>query len=459
MSTVPKEFLHAVRNQYESLPYPYRDVSTEREALMGNEAYSLAALTHLAWDGRRDLRKGARILVAGQGTGDVTIFFAEQLRGHDVEIIGLDFSLTSIEVCKARLAARGLDNVRHVHASILDLPKLGLGTFDVIESAGVLHHLADPDAGLKALSDVLADDGIMAIMVYGYYGRIAVYMVQEMMRSLVTPDMAADERVALCKEFLQAIPNGHWLMYNNENFKVDIREPSGAGIYDLFLHPQDRAYTVPQIYDWVEGAGLQLQSFYGVHVGDVAYDPSQYSSSPALRARFDTLPERERHRIAELMHGHMNKHSFYAVKQKKTPAQLADDMVPHFGSEHRHEQGFAARVSALLAPRAVGEVYTEQYHTVDMPPLIITKYPLTHEILARIDTVRSVRGIFDAMVQDGVLDGSDGSYQRYRTDLEHLFREMHSRFRLFLRHESLAPYITVPAIMQRLEQIQPITPA
>ena len=34
-------------------------------------------------------------------------------------------------------------------------------TFDLIVCTGVLHHLADPDAGLRALRSVLKPDGVM----------------------------------------------------------------------------------------------------------------------------------------------------------------------------------------------------------------------------------------------------------------------------------------------------------
>jgi hypothetical protein len=36
-----------------------------------------------------------------------------------------------------------------------------------------LHHLPDPQAGLRALCAVLKDDGALALMLYGKYGRTA----------------------------------------------------------------------------------------------------------------------------------------------------------------------------------------------------------------------------------------------------------------------------------------------
>ncbi len=56
--------------------------------------------------------------------------------------------------------------------------------FDLIVCTGVLHHLADPDAGLRALRSVLKPDGAMYLMVYAPYGRTGVYMLQDYCRRL-----------------------------------------------------------------------------------------------------------------------------------------------------------------------------------------------------------------------------------------------------------------------------------
>ena len=47
--------------------------------------------------------------------------------------------------------------------AIEELPKFGFD-FDLIVSTGVLHHLADPLAGMKALADCLRRDGALGVM-------------------------------------------------------------------------------------------------------------------------------------------------------------------------------------------------------------------------------------------------------------------------------------------------------
>ena len=66
-------------------------------------------------------------------------------------------------MARARAALRGLEKrIRWIHASILDVASLDLGRFDYISCLGVLHHLADPDEGLRLLTGLLAEDGAMA---------------------------------------------------------------------------------------------------------------------------------------------------------------------------------------------------------------------------------------------------------------------------------------------------------
>jgi hypothetical protein len=42
--------------------------------------------------------------------------------------------------------------------------------------------LPDPDAGLRALRNVLKPDGAMQLMVYATYGRAGIYMLREFCR-------------------------------------------------------------------------------------------------------------------------------------------------------------------------------------------------------------------------------------------------------------------------------------
>ena len=179
---MPDNYLPEVRNQYEALPYPPCNPEDDRKRLVLTWLEDLPMINHYCFAGKQSFQHGFRALVAGGGTGDATIFLAEQLRATNAAIVHLDMSEASLLLAQERARIRGLTNITWVHDSLLNLPTLGLAPFDYINCSGVLHHLADPDLGFKALRSVLKDDGAIGLMVYATTGRTGVYQMQALMR-------------------------------------------------------------------------------------------------------------------------------------------------------------------------------------------------------------------------------------------------------------------------------------
>jgi 2-polyprenyl-3-methyl-5-hydroxy-6-metoxy-1,4-benzoquinol methylase len=448
-ATVAHDYAAQVRGQYEDYPYPLRDPAQEGNHFQCCDAYSLMGLSHAGWGGKRDLRKGTRILTAGCGTGDAAIMFAEELLGYDAEIIAIDLSTKSLEIAQARMKKRGLTNVTFKHMSILDAPNAGLGQFDIIESSGVLHHLPDPDAGLTALAHMLKDDGMMAVMVYGQYGRMSIYLVQELMKQLITEDMPRAEKIALARDFLNNVPIGHWLTVNNELFKEDISWPDGSGIYDLFLHSHDRAYTVPQIYDWVEGRGLILHELFHTLVDSSLYTPENYNIAPNMVKIFASKSKRERQTIAELLHGNMSKHSFYASKQPRQNAEFADDMVMCYGPLQEMFAHFAEEFAKIAEQSPVGNrLEGKTIPFAAQPNLVIINTTHTAALMRAIDGKRSI-----GQIVANVAGETGASMNEVRDNLQQLYREYRSRQVVYLRHESIPPYRGGRDIKTRMEKV------
>ena len=80
------------------------------------------------------------------------------------EIVYIDISEASLEIARARVAARNLMNVSFHRGSLLDLEKIAPGPYDYIDCCGVLHHLANPGDGLAALVDALDPEGGLGLM-------------------------------------------------------------------------------------------------------------------------------------------------------------------------------------------------------------------------------------------------------------------------------------------------------
>lgn len=316
-----------VQTLYESLPYPSRDPDDEKRRLVRTSLDFIPKISHFCFSGTLDVTKPARMLVAGGGTGDSMIYLAEQLRDTTCEIVHLDISTASLDIARRRAEVRNLDNIRFVHGSILDIAALDLPRFDYINCAGVLHHLERPEDGLAALAGSLAEGGALGLMVYARYGRTAVYQMQELMQR-VSGDQPQPARVELTWKMLDALPKTNWLARSPE-LHTDHKRYGDAGLADLFLNPRDRAYTVPELYQWLDAAGMQMIDFADDRM---SYDPALYIADPDLRQAVSTKSLVEQQAIAELMSGAIIKHTFYAASVRPEPARLTDAtiLVPAF---------------------------------------------------------------------------------------------------------------------------------
>jgi len=294
-----------VRDQYEAFPYPPRDPARELEQLHTTLIGQLALANQVLAGGRWAIGRGFRVLDAGCGTGDNAIFLAEQLWGTGATVTGVDLSGQSLAIAAARARARGLD-IDFRHARIEETPAMGIGRFDYIVSAGVLHHLPDQAEGLSALRSLLTPGGGMGLMVYGQYGRTAIYQLQELLRIIAPPALPAEERISIARRTVAELRSEHWAAFGRDTFAGEIELHGDAGLYDVLLHSTDRAYTVPQIHEWLASGGMRLARF----IMPALYEPSLYSAS------LDTngMDAAARQAAAELLHGRMQKHSFFAAQ-------------------------------------------------------------------------------------------------------------------------------------------------
>jgi hypothetical protein len=173
----------------------------------------------------------------------------------------------------------------------------------------VLHHLPDPDLGLPALRSVLAPNGAMHLMVYATYGRAGIYMMQEYCRLLGVD--ASEEELRDLGTTIGALSSDHPIAGLAGRTK-DFRNPDALA--DALLHPQDRAYTVPQLYAWLERCGLS----FGRWFEKPHYLPQcrAIARTPHI-ARLASLPPRLQHAAVELLRGTMVAHNLIAYRDDR----------------------------------------------------------------------------------------------------------------------------------------------
>lgn len=302
----------SVRNQYEAMPYPPRNPADESRRLLSTVLDSLPLINHYGYSGHQDFRNGFHALVAGGGTGDAAIFLAEQLRALHGRVSYLDVSARSMGIARERARARGLENIEWVHGSILELERLGIGPFDYINCSGVLHHLDDRDAGLAALAGVLKPDGVMGILVYSRHMRAPIYQMQELLQCVNTGVGDVQTQIRYARAVVKSLPLTNLFKAQMIRHKQEL-DAGDAAVYDLLLHARDEPFSVPELYEWLERAGLTLLEFASPIGQKRCYQPATFIKDEALLAQIEPLPRRERQAIADLIGLASANHAFYCA--------------------------------------------------------------------------------------------------------------------------------------------------
>src|ERR1700722_18576008 len=136
-----------VSRQYErwSYPPPIRDV---QEWTASNWDWFDPVLSHRVLWPDREYKPDLDILVAGCGTNQAAVF---AFTNRAAKVVAVDISQPSLNHQQYLKDKHGLFNLELHRLPIEELPTLGLD-FDLIVSTGVLHHLADPQAGMNAVA-------------------------------------------------------------------------------------------------------------------------------------------------------------------------------------------------------------------------------------------------------------------------------------------------------------------
>jgi SAM-dependent methyltransferase len=285
-----------VRAFYERHPYPPPVDDLDRYRQRWDDRQRRRRDSYLFWPDE-PYREDRSVLVAGCGTSQAAKY---ALRWPRAQVIGIDVSTTSIEKTETLKRKYGLGNLEVHQLAVERATELGQ-RFEHVVCTGVLHHLPDPDAGLRALRDVLAPSGVMQLMVYAPYGRAGVYLLQEYCRQLGVGSSLPEIRDLAAS--LRALPQDHPLVPLLRN-APDFRDE--AALADALLNPQDHPYSVPQLFDFIGRAGLQFgrwirQAAYLPQCGALATSPHQ----PLLTR----LPVQAQYAAVELFRGTMVRHS------------------------------------------------------------------------------------------------------------------------------------------------------
>lgn len=312
-----------VARQYEAFAYPEPFADLKAEIAKGYYQVGDPALYGPAlWPRGRPEGK-LKILVAGCGT--VQAAYTAYMSPDD-QVTGIDLSEASLAHERFLQDKHGLKNLKLFKGDLLEATSLG-ERFDVILCTGVLHHMAEPAAGLAVLRDMLAPGGVMVLMLYGATVRTGIYMLQDAFRRMGIEQ--SPDGVAKVRQVLKELPARH---YAQDYVRAADELKEDAAIVDTFLHPQDRAYTVPQLLELVEGAGLEFQGW----VDNFPYwRNGSWGPDSAIAVAVDPLPPREHWATIEMLALSAGMHMF-TVRHAGDAVQVdfeRDDwrqLIPHW---------------------------------------------------------------------------------------------------------------------------------
>jgi SAM-dependent methyltransferase len=231
-----------VRNFYEAAPFPsyppHDNLSTFR--LRAERSRFIQLLD-------RAIAGDARIAEVGCGTGQFSLYVA---RGDRV-IVAADLSRSALRLGAAAARRYGIG---HVHFVETDLHRSGLKprVFDVVYSAGVIHHTPNPRTAFTEVARLARKGGIVIVGVYNAVARVPLRIRRSIARTatfrLVPFDRVLRER-------------------RNEPARHN------AWLRDQYQHPEEHTHSVAEVAQWFNENDLEyFRSFPSTVTGDQSDD-------------------------------------------------------------------------------------------------------------------------------------------------------------------------------------------
>ena len=239
----------AVQTQYEENPYP-RWLAITRGRMQSIEQW--IQRWSPGYVAPPELAGALRVLVAGCGTGMDAINTALHL--SNAEVIAVDLSRASLAYAMRKAGEYGLDNIQFRHQDILEIGSDG-EPYQFINCTGVLHHMADPAAGLERLVRVLLPGGVIKLALYSQLARAPLLEAREAIRASGFGPRTSDIRSFRQRVFAEGDRGPLAELTGSTDFF------STSECRDLLFHVQETQMTLPGIRDLLRAANLEFLGF------------------------------------------------------------------------------------------------------------------------------------------------------------------------------------------------------
>lgn len=227
-----------VRRFYERAPFPGYPPRDSLQALHARaERSEFARLVHEAIPG------DARIAEIGCGTGQMCLYLARA----DRVIVGADLTRAALVLGAAAARRFELARVQFVETDLRQ-PGLKTGSFDVVYSSGVLHHMSNPREAFARLARLARPGGVIVLGVYNAFARLPLRL----------------RRLAARASRFRFVP-----------FDPVLRDRHGeparqqAWLRDQYQHPEEHRHTLAEVQRWfAENRVEYLRAYPSAVLGD-----------------------------------------------------------------------------------------------------------------------------------------------------------------------------------------------
>jgi SAM-dependent methyltransferase len=302
METKP-DISAAVGRLYDTYPFPPEPFLDEPPPGYNWRWFWPAAYSFCT--GQKPPRQDVRILDAGCGSGVSTEYLVHL--NPEATVVGIDLSSGTLEVARERCRRSGAERVTFHHLSLYDAGQLP-GEFDLINCVGVLHHLPDPIAGIKALAAKLKSGGIMHIFVYSELGRWEIQLMQKAI-ALLQGDQRGDYRdgVKIGRQLFASLPeNNRLVKYEKQRWAMENHRDECFA--DMYVHPQEIDYNVKTLFELIDASGLDFLGFSNPGFWELE---RLLGKEPGLIERAQGLTARDRYRLIELLDPELSHYEFF----------------------------------------------------------------------------------------------------------------------------------------------------
>ena len=299
--------LEYLKEHYDNYIYPIPIDDIEEEFIKKKKRYIFDPTYHWhrIWPELPYSSKQLNILIAGCGTNEAAVM---AMCNPNHIVTGIDLSKSSIFHQKKLLDKHKIHNLKLLCD---DFRKINFNhKFDLIISAGVIHHLSNPESALKYFYENLTENGAVALMVYGEKTGLMITEIKKIFNKLKLDHNK--KSIDLIKVLINQLNPSHPL-YLFSKKSLDFQYDSG--IVDLFLHKSEKFYSIKDLINIFSRNNFNIKNFVG---GNIKSFTKYFTANTEFLQNARSLNLEDQWEIAQFLNWDDRKIQVVISKNKKS---------------------------------------------------------------------------------------------------------------------------------------------